>query len=75
MTWDEIYANAENCGYGSDELTAKDNARWEVGNLVYKKIGVDIEEEECPEEEVDDYVERWDIKFDKEGHIVSYKIC
>lgn len=74
MTWDEIYKRADDCAYGDDELEAKDNARWNVGDLVYEKLGLDIEETECPEAEIDYYTELWDIEFDEDGHITSYKI-
>lgn len=75
MTWDEIYDRADDCGYGSDELTAKDNARWQVRNLVLDKENLDIEEAECPEDEVDYYVGLWNIRFDTEGNIEYYEIA
>lgn len=74
MTWDEIYERANDKGYGSDELTAKDQARWEVRNLVLEKERVDIEEEECPEDEVDYYTNMWNIQFNENGNITYYEI-
>ena len=74
MTWDEIYENADGKACGSDELDAKDEARYQVGQLVLDELGIDIEESEIPEEEVDFYVEKWNIIFDEEGNIVNYEI-
>lgn len=73
MTWDEIYERADDMPYGSDELRAKDHARWQTRNLVLDRTGYDIENAECPEDEVDHYVNLWDIKFNESGDIVSYK--
>ena len=74
MTWDEIYERADGCGYGSDELTAKDTARWQVRNLVLDKENIDIEEAECPEDEVDYYTGLWNIRFDENGNIQYYEV-
>lgn len=74
MTWDEIYERAEDCGYSSDELTAKDEARWQVRNLVLEKKNIDIEESECPEGEVDYYTSLWNIRFDENGNIECYMV-
>ena len=74
MTWDEIYERADGCCWWDRELKAKDNARWNVRDLVYAEVGEDIEEAECPEERVDYYTELWDVEFDEDGHITSYKI-
>lgn len=74
MTWDEIYERAEDCGYGSEELDAKDEARYQVQQLVLEKENVDIEEAECPEEEVDYYTGLWNIRFDENGNITYYEM-
>ena len=70
MTWDEIYERADGKGYGSDELTAKDNARAAVRNLVLDIEDIDIEDAECPEDEVEYYAKRWHLHFDESGNIV-----
>ena len=72
MTWDEIYRRADDCGYGSDELTAKDNARWDVRNLVLEKEDYDLEEAECPEDKVDYYCGLHEIRFYPDGRIDTY---
>ncbi len=74
MTWDEIYERADGCGYGSDALTAKDTARWQVRNLVLDEETIDIEEAECPEDEVDYYTRLWNIRFDENGNIEYYEV-
>lgn len=74
MTWDEIYERAEDKPCGSDELNAKDEARFEVGSLVMEKENYDIETAEIPEEEVEYYCDLYDIRFDEDGKISSYKI-
>lgn len=74
MTWDEIYERAEGCAFGSNELIAKDNARWEVRNLVLEKEKYDIETAEIPEEEVDYYTDLWNIEFYDNGDIKYYEI-
>ncbi len=75
MTWDEIYERADDCPCGSPELRAKDNARWQVRKLVLEKENIDIENAECPEEEVDYYSGLWNIRFDNYGSISYYEIA
>ncbi len=74
MTWDEIYERAEETGYGDPRLKAKDEARYQVGQLVLEKEGIDIEEAEVPEEEVDYYAGLWNIRFDENGNIDYYEL-
>ena len=71
MTWDEIYQRAEDKPYGSDELDAKDEARYEVQQFVLEQENYDLETAEIPEEEVDYYCEKYDIFFDEQGHIIE----
>ena len=71
MTWNEIYERAEDTGCGDPRLQAKDEARFQVGQLVKERENIDIEETECPEEEVDYYAEAWNIQFDENGNIIS----
>lgn len=70
LTWDDIYERAYGRPYGSDELTAKDHAHYEVANLVLERENIDIEKEECSEEYVEHYVDLWNIRFDKDGNII-----
>lgn len=70
LTWDDIYARADGCACGSAELTAKDNARYEVANLVLERKNIDIEKSLIPEEKVDHYTGLWNIRFDENGKII-----
>lgn len=72
-TWDDIYARAEGAAYGDYELTAKDNARWQLGWLIQKEEGYDIEECESPEEEIDKFLWKREkpVLFDEDGNIVE----
>ena len=71
LTWDDIYIRADGKGFGSDELEAKDNARYEVQQFVIEKENYDLETAEIPEEEVDYYCDKYDIFFDGRGHIIE----
>lgn len=71
-TWDDIYDRADGKGYGDDELTAKDNARWNVRNLAINNGYPDLEETECPEDMVEFYCEEFDILFNEDGNIVEH---
>ena len=51
-TWNEIYEAAEGCGCGESGLRAKDNARENVRCLALERGEADLEEAECPEDEV-----------------------
>lgn len=70
-TWDEIYAAAEGCGCGENGLRAKDNARENVRCLALEHGETDLEEAECPEDEVEYYCNKYSILFDVDGHIVD----
>lgn len=72
MTWDEIYERADGTGFGDPELRAKDIARCEVRELVFRKEGYDIETAEIPEDEVDYYCGLHNIRFYENGIIDSY---
>ncbi len=73
-TWDGIYDRANGKGYGDDELTAKDNARWNVRNLAINNGYSDLEETECPEDMVEFYCEEFDILFDENGNIIEHSL-
>ena len=70
-TWDEIYQRADGCCFGEDNLKAKDNARENVRWLALELGEDDLEKEECPEDEVDYYCDKYNILFDENGHIVD----
>ena len=70
FTWDEIWQRADGFGYGSAELTAKDEARYQLGIWILESEGYDIEECECPEEEIDWYLETHEAYFDENGNLL-----
>lgn len=72
-TWDELYERAMDKGYGSDELTAKDEARFELGDYILETEGYDIEDVsiyESAEEEIDFYLQNHTVLFNEYGNIV-----
>lgn len=79
MTWDEIYEKAMDTGFGDPKLRAKDNARFEMRGLFWEGFGEDIEKAECPEEDIDYFLdtmkERYEqiLEFDENGHIEGTK--
>ena len=36
-TWDDLYVRAEGCAFLSPELKAKDEARFQIGELIKKE--------------------------------------
>lgn len=70
-TWDEIYERADGCCFGEDNLKAKDNARENVRWLAIEYGEDDLENAECPEDEVEHYCDKYNILFDEMGHIVE----
>ena len=73
-TWDEIYERADGCCFGENNLKAKDNARENVRCLALEYGEGDLEEAECPEDEVGYYCGKYNILFDENGHIVDGNI-
>lgn len=71
MTWNEIYEAADGKACGEWELKRKDTARYEVIGFVEENFGINIEECEIVEDEIDYYVEKYGIVFDEEGKIVD----
>jgi hypothetical protein len=74
FTWNELYERAMEKGWWEDELKAKDNARYEIG-IVAEKFGINIEEDECPEDAIDAFLaehKEFD-RFDTEGHMLDEK--
>lgn len=71
FTWDDIYAAADGAAFGDDTLTAKDEARWQVRNFAMALGAPDLDECECPEDQVESYCDALDIRFDKKGNIAN----
>lgn len=71
-TWYDLYDRADDTAYGEDTLKAKDEARWQVRCFAMEEHGEeDLEEAECPEDEVDYYCDKYNILFDENGNIVE----
>lgn len=71
MTWDEICRNADGAIFGEHTLKAKDNARENVRDLILGLTGMDVEYEDCPEDEIEMYCNEMNVEFDKDGRIVK----
>lgn len=52
-------------------IDLKDNARENVRWLALEYGEEDLEEAECPEDEVEYYCDKYNILFDEMGHIVE----
>lgn len=74
MTWDEIYEAADGKACGEWELKRKDTARYEVIDFVEENFGINIEECEIVEDEINYYANKYGIVFDEEGKIVEQKM-
>lgn len=74
LTWDEIYERAEDKPHLHPYLKAKDEARNQVRCFAMELGAPDLEEAECPEDEIEDYCDIWNLMFDESGNIVSAKI-
>ena len=75
-SWDEIYERAENTPFGSPELSAKDEARHQLGVLILEEKGVNVEDTELfdsAEEEIDNFlkVRSENVWFDEYGNIIK----
>ena len=70
-TWDELYKRAEDCSCLSSELKAKDEARNQLSELILYEVGHNIENCECPEDEIDIFLRNREIPvlFDNRGNI------
>ena len=67
-TFDELYELADGSGFGDPRLDAKDNARWCMECIIKEDTGLDVNECECPEDEIFSYLETHEIYFDKDGN-------
>lgn len=56
VTWDEIYSDAMETGYGDYRLKVKDNARSYITEWAKEMYGRDLESADCPEEAIDDFL-------------------
>lgn len=71
FTFDDLYDLAIDRGYGDPRLTAKDNARYAVECLIQEEQGRDINECECPEDEIFDYLKDHELYFDEDGRLID----
>lgn len=74
LTWDDIYERADGAAYRDPELTAKDEARYQIGQYILDTEGRDIEDTnvyESTEEEIDFYVSEHPTYFDKYGNLLE----
>lgn len=55
-TWDDLCERADGEAFGSPALKAKDEARWQIRAVILEMSGHDIEKEESPEEEVENFL-------------------
>lgn len=74
MTWDEIYERAIGADFLEPALKAKDEARWQVRELMVDLGCPDPEKDEIPEESIEDYCEKMQIEFDDWGNIISIRL-
>ena len=72
-TWDKLYERADGAACGSQELNAKDNARWELGEVIKRITDIDIETCESAEAEIDWFLNEMDTEylFDEDGNLVE----
>lgn len=68
-TWDMLYERADGCGCGDYKLKAKDNARENVRQYILDEKGIDIEDAEIPEEEVEYWCDKLGLMFDEDGRL------
>lgn len=57
LTWDDICFSAMGTGFGNEFLDGKDSARYEIGEYAKKVYGLDIEEDDFPEEAIESFLE------------------
>ncbi len=72
-TWDDLYERAIDTGYGDTRLKAKDEARWTLTQIILDKKGYDIDECECPEDEIERFLWESDVEywFDERGNLIE----
>lgn len=57
LTWDDICFSALGTGFGNEFLDGKDSARGEIGEYAKRVYGLDIEEDDFPEEAIERFLE------------------
>lgn len=72
--WDEIYERAIDKPFLHPHLKAKDEARYQVRSFAMSLSAPDLEEAECPEDEVENYCNTWNLLFDTNGNIIHAKL-
>lgn len=75
MTWDELCDRADGETFGSSALSAKDEARYQIGCLIMERRGIDIENSElceCAEEEIENFLAEHPEynNFDERGNLL-----
>lgn len=72
-SWDELFNRAIGKAFLSPELRAKDEARYQLGELIKKETGINIEECESAEEEIDKFLSgrKIPVVFDNRGNIIK----
>ena len=70
-TWDDLYERAMDTAFGDPRLRAKDEARFQANNYAMDKGYEDAEEAEIPEEVIEDYCEKFGLRFDENGNIIA----
>lgn len=75
FSWDALYERAADKPFGSNELSAKDEARNQLRDEIMIKRGFDIEECESPEEEIETFLSEENISyyFDENGNMVKLR--
>ena len=73
FTWDDLYDRADGKGFGTPELKAKDNARWELENIILQKTGLDVNTCEVPEDAIENFLSKQNEKylFDENGNLMD----
>ena len=71
LTWNDLYTLADGSVFGSVELDAKDEARFQVKALAISFGAPCLDEEECPEDAVETYCKTLHIRFDIRGNIIG----
>lgn len=74
MTWDNIFKAAEDSACGDYALKVKDEARWQVRSLALEFGAPDLEDSECPEDEIERYCTTLQVRFDDRGNVTSIKL-
>ena len=69
-TWGELYDKALDAGCGETALEAKDNARSELQRIIAREEGIDISACECPDDEIEFYLQGKEILFDEAGNLI-----